>query len=160
MKVLIGTDGSELALHAAARAAALLGQPSEVVVVAVVTEVPGDEAGGFEGPVETPEEQEKTWEREQTDADAAITATADALGSWASGVVRRVEIGDPGGVICVLAEEVDADVVVVGSHGKGVLKRVFLGSVSEHVLRHAPCPVLVVRRGAEGDADGEGASAS
>ena len=35
--------------------------------------------------------------------------------------------------------------IVVGSHGKGFLSRVLLGSVSEHVTRHAPCLVLVVR---------------
>ena len=37
------------------------------------------------------------------------------------------------------------DVIVVGSHGRGFVKRVVLGSVSHHVLQHAPCPVLVVR---------------
>lgn len=155
MKVLIATDGSELAVHAATRAAQLLGPPSEVVVLAVVTDVPGDEAGGFEGPVETPEEQEQTWNEEQSDANAAIAAIEGALGSWATNAKGRIEVGDAGGVICVVAEETDADVVVVGSHGKGVLKRVFLGSVSEHVLRHAPCPVLVVRRGAEGGDESE-----
>ena len=41
--------------------------------------------------------------------------------------------------------EVGADVVVLGSHGHGWLQRVLLGSVSHHVLHHAPCPVLVMR---------------
>lgn len=158
MKVLIATDGSELAQHAAAQAADLLDRPSEVVVVAVLTDVPGSEAGGFEGPVETPAEQEQTWKQQQADANGAISATIDSLGAWATRADRRIEIGDPGGVICAVAEEITADVVVVGSHGKGVLKRVFLGSVSEHVLRNAPCPVLVVRRGAEGAESADGAA--
>ena len=57
---------------------------------------------------------------------------------------RRIEMGDPAAIICLLAEQLGVDVVVVGSHGKGFLSRVLLGSVSEHVTRHAPCPVLVV----------------
>jgi nucleotide-binding universal stress UspA family protein len=44
-----------------------------------------------------------------------------------------------------VAEQLGVDAIVVGSHGKGRLKRLVLGSVSEHVVRHAPCPVLVVR---------------
>jgi len=43
-----------------------------------------------------------------------------------------------------VARKVEADLLVVGSHGKGPMKRLFLGSVSEGVLRRAPCPVLVV----------------
>ena len=44
-----------------------------------------------------------------------------------------------------VAGRVGADVVVLGSHGHGWLQRVLLGSVSHHVLQHAPCPVLVMR---------------
>ncbi len=56
-----------------------------------------------------------------------------------------VETGEPGPTICDVAARVGADVVVLGSHGHGWLQRVLLGSVSHHVLQHAPCPVLVMR---------------
>jgi nucleotide-binding universal stress UspA family protein len=53
--------------------------------------------------------------------------------------------GDPGDQIVSAAEAERVDMVLVGSHGRGAVGRLFLGSVSEHVVRHAPCPVLVVR---------------
>ena len=53
--------------------------------------------------------------------------------------------GDPGDMIVSAAEAERIDMVIVGSHGRGAVGRLFLGSVSEHVVRHAPCPVLVVR---------------
>ena len=40
-----------------------------------------------------------------------------------------------------------ADLIVVGSHGRGTVGRFLIGSVSDHVVRNAPCPVLVVRSG-------------
>ncbi len=53
--------------------------------------------------------------------------------------------GDPGDLIVEAALAEHADMVLVGSHGRGAVGRLFLGSVSEHVVRNAPCPVLVVR---------------
>jgi nucleotide-binding universal stress UspA family protein len=53
--------------------------------------------------------------------------------------------GDPGDMIVEAAEAERADMVLVGSHGRGPVGRLLLGSVSEHVVRNAPCPVLVVR---------------
>jgi nucleotide-binding universal stress UspA family protein len=53
--------------------------------------------------------------------------------------------GDPGDQIVSAAEAEHVDMVLVGSHGRGAVGRLFLGSVSEHVVRNAPCPVLVVR---------------
>ncbi len=48
---------------------------------------------------------------------------------------------------CILdyAKRQDADVIIMGSHGRRGLKRMILGSVAEHVIRRAPCPVLVVK---------------
>jgi len=53
--------------------------------------------------------------------------------------------GDPGDQIVAAAEAEHVDMILVGSHGRGAVGRLFLGSVSEHVVRNAPCPVLVVR---------------
>jgi nucleotide-binding universal stress UspA family protein len=60
--------------------------------------------------------------------------------------------GDAGESIVDAAEAERADLVVVGSRGRGSLGRAILGSVSDHVVRHAPCPVMVVRpRAVEAD---------
>ncbi len=57
----------------------------------------------------------------------------------------RLEIGAPREVICSVAKEEQPDILVVGSRGLGSLERLVLGSVSDYVVHHAPCPVLVVR---------------
>jgi nucleotide-binding universal stress UspA family protein len=57
--------------------------------------------------------------------------------------------GDPGESIVEAARAEHADLIVVGSHGRGGVGRFLIGSVSDHVVRHAPCPVMVVRRGDE-----------
>jgi nucleotide-binding universal stress UspA family protein len=71
-----------------------------------------------------------------------LVARGRAIGVWVSFLVWT---GDPGASIVSAAEAESADLVVVGTHGRGVIGRLFLGSVSEHVMRNAPCPVLVVR---------------
>lgn len=60
-------------------------------------------------------------------------------------VSERVETGTAWREILRVAEEVDADLIVMGEHARGVLGRAFFGATSGHVVRQAPCPVLVVR---------------
>ena len=50
----------------------------------------------------------------------------------------------PGEVICKLAEDESADLIVIGSRGIGTLRRTILGSVSDYCVHHAHIPVLVV----------------
>ena len=52
-------------------------------------------------------------------------------------------VGDAGHEICQLAESLPAGVVVLGTHGRSGIKRAIMGSTSDHVVRHCPCPVLV-----------------
>lgn len=61
------------------------------------------------------------------------------------GIKCCARLGDPGHEIVALAEEIEADVIVMPSHGRSGLKRLLLGSVAERVLRLAHCPVIVLR---------------
>jgi nucleotide-binding universal stress UspA family protein len=57
----------------------------------------------------------------------------------------HVTHGEPIAEILRLAEEEKADLLVIATHGRTGLKHFFLGSVVERVIRHAPCPVMVIR---------------
>ena len=143
MHVLIATDGSDQSIIAARRATELLCTANNITLLTVVTEIPGDDAGGFAGSVYSPEEQERAWDAELAGAGHELQQTAAAL--QGAQVDKRIEAGDAANTITSVAENIGADVIVVGSHGKTGFRRFLLGSVSEHVVRHAPCPVLVIR---------------
>jgi nucleotide-binding universal stress UspA family protein len=64
----------------------------------------------------------------------------------ASGVQTVIDQGDPGLGVTEYAKKVHADLIVIPSHGYHGVKRFVLGSVAERVIRHADCPVLVLRR--------------
>lgn len=154
MHVLVGTDGSEEAVAAAGAGVAMLDDPSTVTVVCAIdlTSVQmSGKASGFAGGMVTESEMEAIRERENSAASAALDATVAAVGEAAPNatVETRVVDGDAGRVLVRLAEELDVDTVVVGSQGKGALKRALLGSVSSTVVNNAPCPVVVVRRGTD-----------
>jgi nucleotide-binding universal stress UspA family protein len=58
--------------------------------------------------------------------------------------------GEPGESIVAAAEAEEIDLILVGAHTRGSIGRFLMGSVSEYVARHAPCPVLIVREAARG----------
>jgi len=144
MHVLIATDGSDRSISAARTGCALLAVAETVTLLSVMTEGdPGDDAGGIEGPVLSPAEQKAAWDAELAEAREELVATAKVLTN--SHVEHLVEEGEAADAICRVADRLRVDVIIVGSHGRTGLGRLLLGSVSEHVVRHAPCPVLVVR---------------
>ncbi len=59
-----------------------------------------------------------------------------------------VEIGDPHEQLIAIARRHNADLIVTATHGRSGLRHLVMGSVAEKLIRHAPCPVLVVRHGA------------
>jgi len=59
-------------------------------------------------------------------------------------VVTESREGDPGEMILAYAEEIDADLIVAGTHGRSGVRRRLLGSVAEQLVRHAQCPVMTV----------------
>jgi len=85
-------------------------------------------------------------ERAERDGRDALDAELEKLkGMGAEIADSHVRAGRPDAEITRLAEELDAELVVVGSRGLGPIRRALMGSVSVSVVRHAHCPVMVVR---------------
>lgn len=73
--------------------------------------------------------------------------TMDELfGSRELPIQCETRLGDPGNEIVDFAKEIHADLIVMPSHGRTGISRLLLGSVAERVLRHAECPVMILRK--------------
>ena len=144
--ILLCTDGSDEARRAVAAGLELLGRKHELVVVTVM-EGPDEGAlagSGHAGPDMTLEEYDQQL-GQATDAAKAIVAETQSEFDLGQSAVHVLQ-GDPGPAICRLATELGAQAIVVGSRGRGILKRALLGSVSDHIVRNAPCSVVLTRR--------------
>lgn len=153
-KVLLATDGSNEADLAARSAAELADKTgSELHVVHVFGISPWypayPEATRFDGvELEDPVLEEDLQRISEQRARELLDAEAEKLRS-VGGTPAQAHLAE-GGVpeaIVGLAEEIEAGLVVVGSRGRGGIRRALMGSVSDSVVRHAHCPVLVVRDG-------------
>jgi nucleotide-binding universal stress UspA family protein len=145
VNLLFAIDGSPLALDALRRALTLIAPPATVTLLhAAPLPASMAGAGGIEGPVYTPGEMQAMREADERDSET-ILAEAAAIVPSGYDVRRRFEQGDPGAAICDAADELEADLVVVGNHGRNALARLVLGSTSTYVVHHCRRPVLVVR---------------
>jgi nucleotide-binding universal stress UspA family protein len=96
----------------------------------------------------TPAEFDEQNRAAQDRSRAAVEATVSALrerGVLTDSIELLTIEGEPGPALCNLAQEQGAAAIVVGSRGRGGVKRAFLGSVSDYVARNAPCPVVITR---------------
>ena len=144
-RILIALDESEESLRAARVATALFGFKDTEFLVINVTRLPVPwVAGGIYGEVWAADpllwgEQSAELEEEER---AELQAEAHDVGIDDAEIL--VEMGDPADAICKAADEHDVDVVVVGSHDKGFLRRLWDPSVADRVVHHTDKPVLVV----------------
>jgi nucleotide-binding universal stress UspA family protein len=143
-KILVAVDRSELASRAVAvgadLAARLGGQ------LGLVTVVDPRAAVAVEGGLSASE----TLRMLREDAEAMLRAAAEEAAACPP-THRFVREGKPGPEVCASAREWGADMIVIGTHGRGGLARLLLGSTAEAVVRHAPCPVLVIPASPGGD---------
>lgn len=141
--VLLCTDGSDLSIDALRAGRELLAPGLVPVIVTVMVEpdptlVTG---AGIAGGVLSPEAFEEADKAAADEARAVVAATRDALDL--ADAEAHVLRGDPADAICRYADEHAAAAIVLGSRGRGGIKRALLGSVSDHVVRNAPCPVII-----------------
>jgi nucleotide-binding universal stress UspA family protein len=142
----MATDGSDAAIDAARRSVDLLRPGGQVTLVMVIPEYedPMEDAGGIEGPAISYEKADKDWKKATAQGQSALNRTAAVLGPDVE--VRLVPDDETTGAAIVrVAHEMNAEVLVIGSSGKGWVSRLFGGSVSDYVVHHAPCPVMLIR---------------
>ena len=142
-RILLATDGSEEAELAALRAVELAQSTASELHVVHVGVVPSFLVSypgtlGYYGKLyEQIEEQSGELLRKES------RRVKDAGGTVAGSHLR---MGAVDLEIVALAEEIGADLIVMGSRGLGGVRRALMGSASDSVVRHAHCPVLVVRQ--------------
>jgi nucleotide-binding universal stress UspA family protein len=140
-RILLATDlspASDPATTWALDAARAL--EAELLIVSVI-----DPDGGAVDRVGVAGSRPPRWDQRRDDRQAAAGRLVERSRAAGIRATFLVWTGDPGESIVDAAAAEAADMVVVGSHGRGRLGRLMLGSVSDHVARHAPCPVVVVR---------------
>jgi universal stress protein A len=134
------SDHSMAALQAAGNLAKQIGATLTLLYVQPPNLIMQGDVGPFVVPpviLPVDAEQRKGIQKE---LDAARTKLPDGLA-----VETLIEDGHPWPTICEVAKTQQADVIVIASHGYTGLKRMLLGSTAEQVVRHAHCPVLVVK---------------
>ena len=142
-KILLATDGSEEASLAARTAVDLADKTGSELHVAFV--LPTQDAldydtMGFD--IERPHEEEIK-QMGQRLLDEQVRWVEEAGGTVAASHFRMAR---PDEGILAVGEDIGAGLMVLGSRGLGGVKRALMGSVSDSVVRHAHCPVLVVRK--------------
>src|ERR687898_210393 len=142
-KILLATDGSDEAALAARTAADIAEKThSELHVVYVGSSL---EYVGM-GPPQVADIPAPAQEQLSAEARQLLDAEVEQVKATGGTVAQaHLGVGAPDREIVELAEKLGAGLVVMGSRGRGGIRRALMGSVSDSVARHAHCPVLVVR---------------
>ena len=149
-RILLATDGSEDAAFAARTALNLANKTGSELHAVYVEEVPRrlsySKSPSLEEMID-PEFEEQMRKHAQAAASQFLEEQVQKI-KEAGGEIAQAHprFGRPYAEIVHLAEELEAGMVVVGSRGEGGVRRALVGSVSDSVVHHAHCPVLVVRK--------------
>jgi nucleotide-binding universal stress UspA family protein len=141
--MVVGTDGSDTATEAVRQATELARQlGAKVHVVSAYEPVP--EARLREERDQVPADMQ--WMvNPREDVDDTLNNAAQGIQDAGVEVETHAREGDPADAILDVAEEQEADLIVVGNKGMTGAKRFLLGSVPNKVSHHAPCSVMIIR---------------
>jgi nucleotide-binding universal stress UspA family protein len=142
-KILLATDGSKEARLAAQAAAELSKDTGSEVHVTYVLPSPRELRGHH---TYSRDVMRSVLEQAEGEARSFLEAQAKQVGESGGKVAEtHLRAGEPDKEIVKLSEELGVGTIVIGSRGLGAVKRALMGGVSESVVRHAHCPVFVVR---------------
>jgi nucleotide-binding universal stress UspA family protein len=142
-RIVVGTDGSETAKRAVREATELAKQTGASLDVVSAFE-PVSSSRLREERLEAPSDIEHAVNPHE-DVDAILREAASDVEQAGVKVNTFARQGEPADAILDVAEEQDADLIIVGNKGMTGAKRFLLGSVPNKVSHHAPCSVLIIR---------------
>lgn len=136
--ILLAVDGSEHALHAARKAAELARtmNTQELHIIVAYDTIPvylGEP------------NMQIAYVNRKSEAEAILQHAVTEVGDVPGKVFTEVMEGDAAEAVITAATKYKSDLIVMGSRGLGRLSGLLLGSTSQKVVAHAPCPVLIVR---------------
>lgn len=144
-RILVATDGSKLskkATNSAIELAALCG--AELVAVKVVPRYPQSYfEGGVALQVAEVQKVEQQWAQEGQAVVDAVKKSASAKGVSTKALVIKADVVSD--ALLAATKKHQCDLIVMASHGRKGIKRLLLGSEAQHVLTHAPVPVLILK---------------
>ena len=145
-KILFPTDGSPDAEAALAYLVPLAANSgAEVVVLEVVETATANNHMPVVDTILASEKDPWVISSEQTEASAHLNEVVTQLrDTGVDRVVPAVKVGHVAEAILKTVDELSCDTIVMATHGRSAIKRFFLGSTAERVLKDAPCPVLLV----------------
>jgi nucleotide-binding universal stress UspA family protein len=137
-KILVGVDGSEHGLHAACTAGDLARamNAEKLRIVVAFDPVP---------PYLGEPNLQYAIDARVKEAQTILQAAVEAVGDVPAEIHTEMIEGSPAEAIINVAKTRESDVIVIGSRGLGKLAGLVMGSTSQKVVSHAPCPVLIVR---------------
>lgn len=147
MRILITTDGSDFSRAAVEKCCELVVKPENTAIKIVSVYELTLPLDVFPSPTEFSEKLENS-AREQAEsfAEQAAVLVRERFPDSTIEVTVQVSLGAPEQIVLEAAKNWSADLIVVGSHGRGFWGRMLLGSVTDALVHHAPCSVLVVRK--------------
>ncbi|HEX8736995.1 MAG TPA: universal stress protein [Pyrinomonadaceae bacterium] len=143
MRILISTDGSEFSRAAVEKSFEIIASPEKTAIKIVsVFEViePMDISISPEFSQELESSARKKAQEYAEQAAAQVRQRFPDID-----LTTQVSLGAPDESLIKAAKEWSADLIVIGSHGRGFWGRMLLGSITDSLVHHAPCSVLVVR---------------
>jgi nucleotide-binding universal stress UspA family protein len=141
--ILLATDNSEEAKLAAQATAELSRETGSEVHVVYTLPTPAQLVGHH---LYSDEVRESVIGGAERDAETFLKEQAEKIGAEGGKVAEtHLRNGDPDKEIIRTAEALDVGLIVIGSRGLGAISRALMGSVSDSVVRHAHCPVFMVR---------------
>lgn len=152
MKVLVAIDDTQSSRNALEKALKIIDMEGTTLVLLSVEEPASSPSissipGIFEDdPILEMKSQAELIQIEEERVAYALSWAGRLCQEKGVTAIAQTEIGDPNHIICRIAQEENCALIVIGSHAHSRVERVLLGSVSDYVVHHAQCPVLVVRQ--------------